>query len=259
MKQKHFYIFLLLLSFRMLPQTPGGVTPFVVNSAAGSGTTPAGPPGGLIVYYSIGEPVITTAGSGTTFYTQGFLQPDYSGTFGVLTVNGIKTDITCAGSADGSIILNVSGGHGNVAFVWNNIPSDTAVQTGLLAGNYSVIIYDSLPNGTAIAYNNGTPIQFTINDNSSPCPISVPTAFSPNNDGKNDELYITGIENFPVNTVSIFNRWGALVWSVNDYDNTTKAWKGKDRNGVDMAEGTYYYLIEITGEKTRKSWVELTR
>jgi len=258
MKQKHIYIILLLVSCRMLSQVTA-VTPYVINSAAGSGTTPAGPPGGLTIHYTIGEPVINTGNIGTNYYTQGFLQPDYSGTFGVLTVQGFASDITCAGSGDGSITLNVSGGHGNISYVWNNTPADTAIQTNLLAGNYSVIIYDSLANGTAVAYNNGTPLQFTVNDATGPCPVSVPSAFSPNHDGKNDNLYISGIENFPDNSVSIFNRWGVLVWSIEKYDNLAKVWDGKDKSGADLSEGTYYYIIDVKDGKVRKSWIELTR
>lgn len=255
MKKKFIHIVFLLIPFFSFAQTPGFVLPYVVNTAAGSGTTP----GGMTVHYSIGEPVVTTGGSGTTFYTQGFLQPDYSGTFGVLSVQAFAGDITCAGAGDGYINLNVSGGHGNISFAWNNTPSDTAMQSNLPAGNYSVIIYDSLPNGTAIAYNNGTPLQFTINDATGPCPISVPTAFSPNSDGKNDNLYISGIENFPENNVSIFNRWGVLVWSEDNYDNNTRVWNGKDKNGAELTEGTYYYIIDVKDGKIRKSWIELTR
>jgi gliding motility-associated-like protein len=57
--------------------------------------------------------------------------------------------------------------------------------------------------------------------------------------------------------VSIYNRWGDLVWSGKNYDNVNVVWEGKNKNGQDLPDATYFYLVEIP-DKTYKGWVELT-
>ncbi len=75
---------------------------------------------------------------------------------------------------------------------------------------------------------------------------------SPDEDGVNDWFVIEGIENFPENTVQIFNRWGILLWSTEGYDNEIpeKRWNAisdaratvNQSNGV--PDGTYYYIVQ---------------
>ncbi|MGZ6520120.1 MAG: T9SS type B sorting domain-containing protein, partial [Bacteroidia bacterium] len=70
---------------------------------------------------------------------------------------------------------------------------------------------------------------------------------------------IDGITNIKENTVSIFNRWGDLVWNCDNYDNVTdgKVWKGKSNKNGELPDATYFYVINAGG-KTYKGWVELT-
>ena len=66
---------------------------------------------------------------------------------------------------------------------------------------------------------------------------------------------ITGYTN---SRVSIFNRYGTEVWSVENYDNVNVRFEGKDKNGTLLPEGTYFFLINY-GSKEKKGWIELTR
>ncbi len=59
----------------------------VINSAGGGG--PVGTTS-VEVYYNIGETVISTISSGTTTVTQGFLQPDFIGKFGLTATSFSK-------------------------------------------------------------------------------------------------------------------------------------------------------------------------
>lgn len=85
------------------------------------------------------------------------------------------------------------------------------------------------------------------------------TAISPNNDGKNDILYIDGISD-KSNQVQIFNRWGDLVVSFVNYNNSSVFWDGTDALGQNVSDGTYYYIAQ-TDDQTIKisSWVQLIR
>ena len=71
--------------------------------------------------------------------------------------------------------------------------------------------------------------------------IFIPTAFTPNNDGKNDSWRIPYLDPLLGATVSVFNRWGQLVYqsaeSVVDWDGTAE--------GVLQPSGTYVYLVSF--------------
>jgi gliding motility-associated-like protein len=82
--------------------------------------------------------------------------------------------------------------------------------------------------------------------------ISVYNAVSPNGDGKNDILYlefIDVIEETRDNKVIIFNRWGSAVFEVEDYNNTTNVFSGRNNNGNELPSGTYFYRIEYGGSR----------
>jgi gliding motility-associated-like protein len=82
--------------------------------------------------------------------------------------------------------------------------------------------------------------------------------FSPNGDGKNDTWRIPILDVYPQNDVIIVNRWGSEVWSTNNYSNTTNIWSGQNKNGVDLPDGTYYYIIRFNNEEKR-GWVIIKR
>lgn len=93
--------------------------------------------------------------------------------------------------------------------------------------------------------------------------ITVYNAISPNGDGKNEILLIQYIDVIPdanQNTVSIFNRWGDLVFDVSNYNNIDRVFKGVSNGGKDLPSGIYYYKIEFPGGlKTRTGYLSLRR
>ena len=81
--------------------------------------------------------------------------------------------------------------------------------------------------------------------------IIVYNVMTPNGDGLNDIFMIKNIENFPNNSVKIFNRWGVEVFSTTGYNpNGDNAFRGFSdgratvRRGERLPTGTYYYVIE---------------
>ncbi|VXA91319.1 hypothetical protein FLAVO9R_10001 [Flavobacterium sp. 9R] len=89
-----------------------------------------------------------------------------------------------------------------------------------------------------------------FDDSASSCDILIHNAFSPNNDGRNEEFLIERIENYPENTVEIYNRWGVLVFEVSGYDNASKVFVGLSEGRVTvnkadaLPNGTYYYVVK---------------
>lgn len=80
----------------------------------------------------------------------------------------------------------------------------------------------------------------------------IPRGISPNNDGKNDSFDISGMG---ANKVSIFNRYGQELYSRNNY---TNEWNGQSNNGDDLPTGTYFYIIEHSGQ-SKTGWVYVNR
>lgn len=81
--------------------------------------------------------------------------------------------------------------------------------------------------------------------------IAIPSAFTPNDDGENDELkvFIQG-RDYEFEEFYVFNRWGEQVFFT---DNESQGWNGKYKD-QDQPVGTYVYLVKyrIQGTLTNK-------
>jgi gliding motility-associated-like protein len=75
------------------------------------------------------------------------------------------------------------------------------------------------------------------------CDIVVPNVFTPNNDGQNDLFIIEGLEYHENSLLTIYNRWGKVVYENANYLND---WDGTRKNSdVKLADGTYYFILEL--------------
>lgn len=74
------------------------------------------------------------------------------------------------------------------------------------------------------------------------CSLTIPNVITPfNGDALNNAFRVDGLDAYPGSTVRIFNRWGDLVYSSEDFGATA----GWDPNADEAAEGTYYYELRI--------------
>lgn len=74
-------------------------------------------------------------------------------------------------------------------------------------------------------------------------PLNIPNVITPNGDGVNDTWKIEDINQYPKTSFVIYNRWGNIV-----YKSASNAfeWNGTNyRNGEDLPEGTYFYIIDL--------------
>ncbi|EMR03958.1 lectin-like domain-containing protein [Cesiribacter andamanensis] len=84
--------------------------------------------------------------------------------------------------------------------------------------------------------------------------IFVPNAFSPNGDGLNDYWEILKIAKYPACTVSVFDRWGVVVFESKGY---AVPWDGMYK-GKKLPLGSYAYVIDLgEGGKPQKGIVSL--
>lgn len=160
----------------------------------------------------------------------------------------IKTNgfnIGSHGANDGSITSATTGGTAPYQYAWSN-GSSTSDVNKLKAGRYELIVTDG--NGcTASAY------QVL----SEPEVIVMSTGFTPNGDGQNDFFVIPGVEDYPNNSIEIFNRWGNKVWGTQAYHNN---WTGLNQNNEQLPEGTYYVIFTVNGgEFVETGYVDLRR
>ena len=93
------------------------------------------------------------------------------------------------------------------------------------------------------------------------CPPWVPTGFSPNGDGTNDEFEISGLltifENFEL---KIYNRYGTLIYQGGEKKGF---WDGISNEGINnhgklLPVGTYYYVLHLNDPNFKKpllGWV----
>lgn len=86
--------------------------------------------------------------------------------------------------------------------------------------------------------------------------VSPPNAFSPNGDGVNDTWRIEALQTYPESDMTVFNRFGQMVFTSHGYNTE---WNGT-KNGKPLPSDTYYYLIDLkNGTPKLQGWVFIVR
>jgi gliding motility-associated-like protein len=98
------------------------------------------------------------------------------------------------------------------------------------------------------------------------CKVVPELGFSPNGDGNNEAWVIKNIEEYPNNSVKIFNRWGNSIYEVKSYNNTDRAWSGQSSgkwiisSDLKVPDGTYFFVIDLgDGSKSIGGYIVLKR
>lgn len=173
------------------------------------------------------------------------------------TINGVNlsNDVFCKGD---EVTLSIDGSLGQ-AGLWNWYLSNECSSTAEVISHdptLTVIVnedvtYSVNATGGCATKDVCTPIEIELN-----CKEFYNT-FTPNGDGKNDFLEINTVQNYPTNTVSIYNRWGKLIKEIQNYDNITQVWNGNDETNAVVETGTYYFTFLSGGEVILTGWVQI--
>ncbi|MEZ4962958.1 MAG: gliding motility-associated C-terminal domain-containing protein [Saprospiraceae bacterium] len=88
-------------------------------------------------------------------------------------------------------------------------------------------------------------------------PCNVPSVFTPNGDGVNDEFFIPCLQVYEGSDLTVFNRWGDEVMHSDDYRND---WLGTYKNN-DLPVGTYFYILKLNdgNDTVLKGYIFLQR
>jgi gliding motility-associated-like protein len=145
---------------------------------------------------------------------------------GPLNILDIQFDVADFSLKDGLPSSIPPGGEAKVTL--NFVPS----KRGAITGRMTITSNGSQPEVTLELEGSGV------------AEIEVFNVVTTNQNGKHDFLKIRNIQYYPGNHVQIYTRWGEQVFSINNYDNQEHVFRGKSDGGKDMADGTYYYLID---------------
>lgn len=109
-------------------------------------------------------------------------------------------------------------------------------QDGSAVADYTI----SQPGLYSLRASNGCgSMQDEVTIHQGVCKVFVPSAFTPNGDGKNDLFMILGTEKLSSLHLKIFNRWGEMVFETRD---KAKGWDGTYKGKY--LPGVYVYLLE---------------
>ncbi len=149
-----------------------------------------------------------------------------------ITVSAEIVSTFCDETSEGSIEIFVDGGIEPYSYIWSNTFTGEKI-TDLQTGIYALSIID---------YNYCTANEtFSVPYLNETC-FKIPTAFTPNNDGVNENWEILGIEIYPEAVVEVYNRWGQLLFkSENGYH---QKWDGTLK-GNELPIDTYFYIITL--------------
>lgn len=150
-------------------------------------------------------------------------------------INAESIPTSCRDLEDGQIYLAPIGGWGVFHYEWSTAVTDIdSFLVDLAGGTYQTTVTDF------VGCQKDTAIVVEITDE--PCLKFIPSAFTPEGDGYNDVWNIDNIELYPQVDVTIFNKWGGVVFKSKGYN---EPWDGT-HNGSKLPSATYYYRIKIS-------------
>jgi gliding motility-associated-like protein len=95
--------------------------------------------------------------------------------------------------------------------------------------------------------------SFIIENKLGPVGCTIPQGISPNKDGKNDTW---NIEFLNAKRVEIFNRYGMMIYNLDNYKNE---FEGISSDGQTLVDGTYFWIIYFEDKESKAGWLYINR
>lgn len=162
------------------------------------------------------------------------------------TIEYCNGDIVDLYAGDQDELLDVI----NPSYTWVYLDSSQVVANG-----QSVSLIDPSPGLYSLTIQTTDPCEQIANDLvqliEENCELEFYNVFTPNQDGLNDFFTIQGAENFPNSFLTIYNRWGKVVYEKKNYRNN---W-----NGDDLSEGVYFFVFSVSTAEKTEGYVHILR
>jgi gliding motility-associated-like protein len=153
----------------------------------------------------------------------------------LLEISNVVTQPSLCASNSGQVDFQVSGDLSGVTYLLDGQSQLPPPFKGLDTGTYIIEVIDQ--NGCSQQDTAFVGLQ---------CPIYIPSAFSPNDDGRNDRFAVYSGVNIEILDYKIFNRWGGLVYERQNFFSNQQSlfWNGDDAT-ESLNTGVYVYTIEL--------------
>lgn len=148
------------------------------------------------------------------------------------TVN-LPDDITI--SPGEVVTLEAQASDVSVIFSWAGIDGFISNNSTIQVSPTQSTIYSltvSLPDCQPKVYD----VQVNVTEEGN---ILIPDAFSPNNDGLNDDFFIYARNGIKIVEFQVYNKWGEKM-----HDDPTQGWDGTHRNSL-MQNDAYVYVVKL--------------
>ena len=139
----------------------------------------------------------------------------------------------------GQLVAEIAGGWEPYYVSWNNNGGigDTVVVSPDITTFYNASVSDACGNAKTLE-SSAVWVQ---------CPVAIANVFTPNNDKINDLYSAVNLEDYPHPTITVYNRWGKIVYYMENYQND---WDGTHyKSGEDLKEGVYYIVVSPNSPK----------
>jgi len=146
------------------------------------------------------------------------------------TVNILGDSILCEGN-DEEILLEARSNLTDIDLIWQNGSGEPFIEV-TEPGLYFVTASNDCASGSD---------SLNIVSRFCECEIDAPTAFTPNDDGLNDDFQFFPNCDLREGSWAIYDRWGNKLFESSDINAT---WNGKNNNGTLVQEGVYVWVYE---------------
>ncbi len=134
-------------------------------------------------------------------------------------------------------------GDPTVSYMWNT-GATTPIIDVTTAGTYTVHV---------MGYCTSDSVSSEITTD--PCLVIIPNVFSPGSNGMNDTFFMDGLHRWPNTKLTVYNRWGKVVYHSDNYQNN---WDGAHyKSGNSLADGVYYYTVVYSNGETANGHVSI--
>ena len=157
---------------------------------------------------------------------------------GKFEITQITQKAATCNSANGEIEILLSAEFSDLIFYLDDTEQNSFHYTDLTAGLHTI----------SIRQGEFCQIDSIILLNSDRCPVFIPNAFSPDQDGRNDDfrIYTSDENEILIKSYNIFDRWGGKIYNAENFSihEAGHWWDGRI-NATNLTQGLFVFVIEL--------------